>query len=367
MSSYSSENEEKRPKLIWNKNVERLLSTWADIASGHRWLHEKSYRKYNEFNFWFSFPIICLTTITGTLSVAGGNLFPEDLQKTAQIAIGAVNIGTSVLTTLQNLFKHAQLSESHLNAYVGWSRLYRNIVIELSLERKNRRDPNDFVKICRNEYDRLMEQQPLLPPDIIRAFKINFAHVKDLVLPDAVDKLEHTKVTIGEDEKSLSHKDLKQTVPSSMNALKQALIRKFTDDTSKKENIPEPQIQIIEEHKDVPYTPVFRGYYNGSSDDSEVEAQKKQFFKKKTTHRVVSNFKPPVKENVARDIKVNVKDLIKKMEGNNVPIKKDVPQEIALLEIQPDILSKLNNNIQQKSDNVKKTEIPSILDLRKDF
>jgi hypothetical protein len=92
----------------------------------------------------------------------------------AQAGIGGLGIFTGILTTLQNLFKYAQLSESHNNVSIGWSKLNRNIQIELSVERSSRKDADSFIKICRSEYDRLIEQSPTIPLDIIDAFKKMF-------------------------------------------------------------------------------------------------------------------------------------------------------------------------------------------------
>ena len=83
-------------------------------------------------NYYYSIPIIVLTTITGTISVGMTSLFPANAQQFAQIIVGSVNIVTGIITTLQNFFRYAQLSESHLNAFSGWSRLHRNIMIELN-------------------------------------------------------------------------------------------------------------------------------------------------------------------------------------------------------------------------------------------
>ena len=97
----------------------------------------------------FSIPIIVLSTVTGTASVAMTGYVPESYITYAQLAVGGVNIFTGILSTLQNFFRSAQCSESHYNANVGWDKLCRNIEIELTLERNRRKNANDFVKICR--------------------------------------------------------------------------------------------------------------------------------------------------------------------------------------------------------------------------
>jgi len=180
-------------KLIWTDTTEKLLVRWGDHASCHQWLHDQSHRKFKEKNYRFSIPIIILSTITGTLNVGMQSLVPSEFMNLATIGVGTVNIFVGIITTLQNFFQYAQLSEAHFNSSVGWSKLARNIVIELSIDRKFRKDADRFISQCRADYDRLLEQSPSIPSDIIGLFKQKFKKT-DLILPDILDNLTHITV-----------------------------------------------------------------------------------------------------------------------------------------------------------------------------
>jgi len=169
----------KQGRLQWTDQTEELLSSWADIAACYKWLHESSFRKYSSKNYWFAVPVIVLSTIAGTLSVSITGYVPTEFVSFAQAGIGAMNIFTGILTTLQSLFKYAQTSESHNNVSIGWSKLQRNISIELSVNRESRKDADSFIKICRSEYDRLIEQSPTISTDVIELFKTKFAEQSD--------------------------------------------------------------------------------------------------------------------------------------------------------------------------------------------
>ena len=187
----SNANVSPLPKLSWSRRVEYILSKWADGASCFKWLHEQSFRKFKNKNNWFSIPVIILSTLTGALNVGMQGYVPSDYMGYAQIGVGAVNIFAGVLTTLQSKFQYAELSEGHFQAFVGWSRLSRLISNELSLERSHRRNPNDLVKICKMEYERLMEQSPLVPKDIVDNFERKFGKKKELLFPDIADHIDH--------------------------------------------------------------------------------------------------------------------------------------------------------------------------------
>ena len=141
-----------------------------------------------------SIPIIILSTLTGTVSVGMSSLVSAEYVNMATQIVGGVNILTGIITTLQNFFHFAQLSEGHQHSSVGWNKLERNIRIELKIERKSRKDADTFIKVCRSEYDRLLEQSPVIPEDIIRKFKNTFVKQTKLIKPDICDILEHTEI-----------------------------------------------------------------------------------------------------------------------------------------------------------------------------
>jgi hypothetical protein len=53
--------------------------------------------------------------------------------------------------------------------------LSRNIEIELSLQDKKRKPCRDFLKLCRSEYDNLLESSPNVDLDIISDFNKKFS------------------------------------------------------------------------------------------------------------------------------------------------------------------------------------------------
>ena len=176
--------------LDWTKSTEELLVSWADIALCYTWIFDKSYRSYNRVNYKFTIPIIVLSTITGTLSMSLNSLVSEDSVKTGQVVIGGVNIFIGILSTLQNFFRYAQLSEAHLSATRDWAKLHRNIKIELSIERKNRKPATEFVRYARQEYERLLNSRPVIPSAILMDFKRQYRY-SDVIKPEVVEKIKH--------------------------------------------------------------------------------------------------------------------------------------------------------------------------------
>ena len=159
---------------VWSTEIELLLAEWSEKSTCYRWLHSRSEKKYRKRYYSFSIPVIILSTLAGVANAGLATYVPESGHKTGQAIIGGVNIFAGILSTLQNFLKVAEVMESHRSCSVSWSKLGRAISIELAMDPKRRQNCHDFLKVCRAEYDRLIEQSPIITDDIIKVFKRKF-------------------------------------------------------------------------------------------------------------------------------------------------------------------------------------------------
>ena len=90
--------------------------------------------------------------------------------------------------------RYPQLEESNRVASIAWGKFQRLIAVELSLHPDERMDSLDFLKVCRADLDRLIEQSPPIPPQAIQLFEFRFGSIKELKKPDICGALEHTRV-----------------------------------------------------------------------------------------------------------------------------------------------------------------------------
>jgi hypothetical protein len=181
----------------WTKQQETLMAEWSDKAGCYRWLHDRCEKKYSHMNMWITIPVIILSTLTGTANFAIDGFVPsgdQDLKKYIQAGIGGVSIFAGILTTLGNFLRFAQGSESHRVAGIAWGKFQRQIAVELAINPNDRIDCMDFLKLCRAELDRLIEQSPPIPDDVINEFKREFEDKKDVKKPEICDGMEHTNV-----------------------------------------------------------------------------------------------------------------------------------------------------------------------------
>jgi hypothetical protein len=190
--------ETKKRKFMngWTKPQEELMAAWADIAACYRWMHDKAEKRFSHLNMSMSIPIIILSTLTGTANFGIDSIVGDNPQhkKYASFAIGSVSLIAGVLGTLGNFLRFAQFQESHRVSSVSWGKFQRLVAVELALHPNDRADCMDFLKLCRAELDRLIEQSPAIPPSIVHAFEKKFGKMEEIEKPEICGDIDHTKV-----------------------------------------------------------------------------------------------------------------------------------------------------------------------------
>jgi hypothetical protein len=158
----------------WSHEIEELLAEWGEVALCYQYLHSYSQRKYKQKYHNLQIPIIVLSTLTGVGNFAVDSYIPTDYKKGFTAIVGGFNIFCGILGTLLSFLRYSEIFEGHRISALAWSKLGRNIQIELSLHDKKRKPCRDFLKICRAEYDNLLESSPTIDLDIIGMFNKKF-------------------------------------------------------------------------------------------------------------------------------------------------------------------------------------------------
>ena len=200
----TEESEKKKEAAKWTLEQEELLAEWAEKAACYRWLHNKSEKQYRCRNYSFTIPVIILSTLTGTANFAMDSFVPEEKKKMAMGIIGSINIFAGILSTLQNFLRYAELMEGHRSSGVAWSKFSRNISVELALDQRRRKPAGDFLKICRAEFDRLVEQSPPVDDKIINWFDKQFQN-NDIIRPEICNGIKKCKIYVPSEEEKLTH------------------------------------------------------------------------------------------------------------------------------------------------------------------
>ena len=160
-----------KEKIVWNDQHETILRQWGEASACYRFMHHKSFLLYKKLSLRFSLPVIVLSTITGTANFAQSTL-PPSFQPAAPSVIGGLNLIAGLIATISQFLKINELMENHRTAALSHGLLSRNIRLALALPRDERKkDGLKFVEDCKAEYDRLLEQSPAVPSNVLTEFE----------------------------------------------------------------------------------------------------------------------------------------------------------------------------------------------------
>lgn len=195
----------KEKREYWKSEEEELLKQWADKSQCYQWMHMKARQTYQKRNAMYTIPVIIISTITGTANFAQER-FSEDLKPYVAMAVGSLSIIAGIITTIYQFLKISELNESHRVASLSWGKFYRDINAELIRHPLDRIPADEFIKNCKEEYNRLVEISPFIPQKILNNFQKKFNKNTDLVKPEIGDILKATE------KYSMNPKDREQMV-----------------------------------------------------------------------------------------------------------------------------------------------------------
>lgn len=178
--------------ITWNENLEKYFADTGEKAHCFSWLHKKSEELYSSRRNFIDLPVIIGSGVIGFLNAGSSSMFEDP--KISSVALGVGSLVVGILQTINTYFNWSRRAEGHRISAIQYSRLYRFLCIEMSLPRDQRGSPAELLKYVKDQYDRLQEISPLIPPQIIQEFQKKFKDEKEISKPEESNGLE--KITI---------------------------------------------------------------------------------------------------------------------------------------------------------------------------
>lgn len=164
----------------WTTQLEQLLVTWAEKASGYAWLHQRSAISYKKKNLWISIPASLCGYMAGITILLSNEVFNDPDNQAGPVLkgiIGVAAISSGILSNFQEMFTFKEEAERHRIAVLRFLSFFREISCELSLDPKYRSAPIEYITLKRFEFDKILEQSPEIPENIIKLFNDRFKSV----------------------------------------------------------------------------------------------------------------------------------------------------------------------------------------------
>ena len=199
----SSIEDKSHPSVSWTRKIEEHFAATGERAHCLSWAHKRAEELYSIRRTYIDLPVIVLSSVTGFCSVGQGIIF-EGQDKLSSILLGVISLFVGVLNTTGSYFGWAKRTEAHRISSIHYARLYRSIKVEMSLPRDERMTPTELLKFCKDQYERLAEISPMLPPEIVKDFKKKFyKYANTVTFPEEMNGLDPIDVFDPEYEAAL--------------------------------------------------------------------------------------------------------------------------------------------------------------------
>lgn len=180
--------------VSWNVRLEEYFASSGEKAHCLSILHKQAEALYSHRRNFIELPVIIGSAVIGFLNAGSQTMFNDPRISSVALGVGSLVVG--VLQTVNTYFNWSRRAEGHRITAIQYAKLYRFLNIEMSLPRNERMSPADLLKHTRDNYDRLQEISPMLPPQIIADFRKKYEKEKDVSKPEEANGLEKIEIFV---------------------------------------------------------------------------------------------------------------------------------------------------------------------------
>ena len=183
----------KENREYWKAEEEEIIKEWTDKALCYQLMHSKCREIYQKKNTWYTIPVIIISTITGTANFAQDR-FSDDIKEYVVISIGTLSIIAGIITTIYQFLKISELNEGYRAASISWNKFYNNLKTLISRHPLDRLEPNQAIKLYKDEYEHLCEISPPIINSVLKKFNEKYKNITELSKPEICNKLDPTNI-----------------------------------------------------------------------------------------------------------------------------------------------------------------------------
>lgn len=178
--------------VSWTPALEKYFADTGEKANCLSWIHKRGEEMYSNRKTFIDLPVIIGSGAIAFLNAGSSTLFEDP--KISSVALGVGSLVLGLLNSIGTYFGWSKRAEGHRIANIQYGKLYRFLEIEMSLPRDERMSPADLLKYTKENYDRLQEISPLIPPEVATAFKSRFRKNSEISKPVEVNGLEKIEI-----------------------------------------------------------------------------------------------------------------------------------------------------------------------------
>lgn len=181
----------------WSKFTEEMLASWCDEAKCFEWMHNEACSRYTKKSRRIIIYSNVLTTISGVSNVITGGSTVGGFS--LAYIFGSVSILISIMNMLQEKLGYGTAAVEHRQYSTLWGILRRKIEEELSVSPESRTDCGTFLKMARQDINKVsIDGSSKIPEDIRDLCYSKFSTIRNFDVPDICGALAHTKIFVRE-------------------------------------------------------------------------------------------------------------------------------------------------------------------------
>ena len=155
----------------WNASVEDLLKCWAEKAAGLSILHSNDRKYWRGKSNRISIASIIITTFSSSISLSSTS---SPYYEYIMYLVGAIGLLSSLLQSLKQFYNADEKASEHRMISKQYSNYYRAVKLQLSLKKQDRVPVNEFINWAFKEYEKLIQESPVITSESISNFKEKF-------------------------------------------------------------------------------------------------------------------------------------------------------------------------------------------------
>lgn len=178
--------------IHWTEKLEHYFVSTGEKAHCLAWVHKRGEEMFSKRKTFIDLPVIVGSGVIAFLNAGSQSMFED--ARLASISLGVGSLVVGILNTMGTYFGWAKRAEGHRISAIHYAKLYRFIAVEMALPRDERMSPHDLLKYVKDQYDRLAEISPMVPPEVISRFKSEFKKYTNIAKPEEANGLEKISV-----------------------------------------------------------------------------------------------------------------------------------------------------------------------------
>jgi len=190
----------------YSVEIEDVLKSYATEAEILYVIHNKNYLHYQKRGYYFTVPVIIMSTISGVLS------FNQSIQSTipGQYAIGGVNILCGIITTVYKFLNYSNYENQHKILAIEYLHMFEDLKSVLSRHPSQRPDALRYVEKIEAKRQDLYDNFSIIEDNIRRSFKHKH---KTLRLPLKLDHISKINIYGRDVEEDVASKTPSLVIP----------------------------------------------------------------------------------------------------------------------------------------------------------